>query len=215
MSWELVLRNRQRARPVDLRLLRRITRALLRDHLETEGCSLGIHLISAAEMARLNRQFLQHEGSTDVITFDYGPESVGDQGRAASAPAGAEGGMTRIGERNGSPAPEGSANVRPGRRPAHPRFLHGEIFICVEEAVAQGVRFGSGWPSELVRYLIHGLLHLQGFDDLRPEARRRMKRAEGRLLKRAAAEFALPLLERRPDRRRSRPHVAQPRRRSG
>ena len=36
------------------------------------GLELGVHLVSAREMARVNWQFLRHEGSTDVITFDHG-----------------------------------------------------------------------------------------------------------------------------------------------
>jgi probable rRNA maturation factor len=61
--------------------------------------------------------------------------------------------------------------------------LHGEIFICPSEAVAQARRFRTRWQSEVVRYVIHALLHLRGFDDHRAEDRRRMKREEDRLLK--------------------------------
>ena len=46
-------------------------------------------------------------------------------------------------------------------------LLHGEIFICVDEAIRQARRFGTIWQSEIVRYLIHGVLHLLGFDDSR------------------------------------------------
>jgi ssRNA-specific RNase YbeY (16S rRNA maturation enzyme) len=46
----------------------------------------------------------------------------------------------------------------------------------------------------LTRYLLHGLLHLHGFDDLTPAARRRMKREENRLLREAAREFVLSRL---------------------
>jgi len=41
----------------------------------------------------------------------------------------------------------------------------GEIFICVDEAVLQARKFGTSWPSEVVRYIIHGVLHLCGFND--------------------------------------------------
>ena len=76
--------------------------------------------------------------------------------------------------------------------------LHGEVFLCVDEAILQARRFRTIWQSELVRYLIHGVLHLLGHDDHRAAARRRMKREEGRLLKLLASRFALSRLARKP-----------------
>lgn len=61
--------------------------------------------------------------------------------------------------------------------------LHGELFICVAEAVRQAAEFGTTWEEEIHRYVIHGLLHLRGFDDRSPADRRRMKREENRLLR--------------------------------
>jgi len=48
--------------------------------------------------------------------------------------------------------------------------LRGEIFICVDEALVQARRFRTTWQSESVRYVVHGVLHLLGFDDRRPAA---------------------------------------------
>src|SRR6201999_1393991 len=53
--------------------------------------------------------------------------------------------------------------------------LTGEIFICVDEAILQPRRFRANWQTELVRYFIHAVLHLQGHDDLKPAPRRKMK----------------------------------------
>jgi ssRNA-specific RNase YbeY (16S rRNA maturation enzyme) len=50
----------------------------------------------------------------------------------------------------------------------------------------------------LARYVIHGVLHLRGFDDLRPADRRKMKREENRLLKEIARLFPLSKLGTRP-----------------
>ena len=47
----------------------------------------------------------------------------------------------------------------------------------------QAGEFGTAWPEELARYVIHGLLHLHGYDDLEPAKRRVMKREENRLVK--------------------------------
>jgi rRNA maturation RNase YbeY len=76
-------------------------------------------------------------------------------------------------------------------------LIHGDIFICTAEAILQARRFRATWQRELIRYLIHGLLHLQGYDDLQPAARQRMKRAENRLLGELAGRFALQALGRK------------------
>ncbi|HYA79070.1 MAG TPA: rRNA maturation RNase YbeY, partial [Candidatus Nitrosopolaris sp.] len=72
--------------------------------------------------------------------------------------------------------------------------LHGEIFICVDEAVRQARQYGTSWQSEIVRYLVHGVLHLLGFDDVRAGTRRKMKREENRRLRELSRRFALSKL---------------------
>jgi probable rRNA maturation factor len=72
--------------------------------------------------------------------------------------------------------------------------LHGEIFVCVPEADKQAKEFGTSWQSELVRYVVHGALHLTGYDDLEPAARKKMKREEERLLAVLSRRFALSKL---------------------
>ena len=69
--------------------------------------------------------------------------------------------------------------------------MHGEIFVCIDEAESQARRFGTTWQSELVRYIVHGVLHLLGHDDQDSRARRRMKKAEGTLLRSLARQFAI------------------------
>jgi len=72
--------------------------------------------------------------------------------------------------------------------------LHGELFICVDEAIVQARRFRSTWQAEVVRYIVHGVLHLQGFDDHAPADRRKMKRAENRLLRALVRRFPISKL---------------------
>ena len=74
--------------------------------------------------------------------------------------------------------------------------LHGEAFICVADAVRQAREFNTTWPSELVRYVVHALLHLRGYDDLQPAARRVLKREENRLVSQLAGRFDFAALER-------------------
>jgi probable rRNA maturation factor len=74
---------------------------------------------------------------------------------------------------------------------ANPALLSGEILICVNEAITQAPRFRSTWQSEVVRYVIHGLLHLRGYDDRAPGPRRVMRQKETQLLRKLAVRFNL------------------------
>ncbi len=61
-------------------------------------------------------------------------------------------------------------------------FHHGEIFISVETARRQMETYGSSLAHELRLYLVHGLLHLQGYDDSLPASRRRMSALQERIV---------------------------------
>ena len=156
----LLLRNCQEACFVNLRLFRQMLLVLLKDLLAIRSFELGVCLVDSGEITRLNESFLDHEGPTDVITFNY--------------------------------SERGSTSV-----------LHGDVFICMTEAVRQAREFGSTWQSELVRYAVHGVLHLQGYDDRQSDARRTMKRQEERLVKALAKQFALRELGRKMNHRES------------
>jgi rRNA maturation RNase YbeY len=161
----VVFANRQRTEKINLRLLKRIVKALLVD-LEIAKAELEINLVTASETTRLNEKFLQHKGSTDVIAFDY---------RDSVLPA--------------------SCRQIKSEFPAGCRkHVHGEIFICMDEAVLQARKFGTSWQSEVVRYIVHGFLHLLGHDDLCAGAQRKMKREENRLLRKLSRRFALSKL---------------------
>ena len=56
--------------------------------------------------------------------------------------------------------------------------------------------FGATWQSEIIRYLAHGILHLEGYDDTEPAARRAMKRVENQLVKALSQRFELDKLDR-------------------
>jgi rRNA maturation RNase YbeY len=155
----IVVANRQQKKRINSRRLKRIVQHLLGELNITEA-ELGIHLVGAKEMARVNWQYLQHEGSTDVITFDHQEPAPGS----------------------------GTQNPRPK--------IHGELFVCVEDAISQAREFKTNWQSETVRYVVHGVLHLLGHDDLKPDLRRQMKREENRLLRALAKKFSFTQLSR-------------------
>jgi probable rRNA maturation factor len=66
-----------------------------------------------------------------------------------------------------------------------------EIFVCLEVALSQARRFHTTWQSELVRYLVHGTLHLLGYTDQDPKLRREMKKVENALLSDLTRQFDL------------------------
>ena len=162
----LLLRNRQKKCRTNLPLLRKVTRHLVREIFPGRPFELAIHLVEEREMAALNETFLQHEGSTDVITFNH----------------------AGVGAKITGPAPS----------------LAGEIFVCLPVAVRQARQFRTAWQSELVRYVVHGLLHLAGFDDLVPAGRRKMKWQENRLLEWVSKNFPTAELQANPSRPSSR-----------
>ena len=70
-------------------------------------------------MLQLNREFLEHDYHTDVITFDYRDNNV----------------------------------------------THGEVYIGVETVRDNARFFKVGFRSEILRVMVHGLLHLAGYGD--------------------------------------------------
>jgi len=150
---ELYVRNRQRTRALNLKLLERIVAVLLARTCPSEF-HVGVLLVGSKEITRLNEAFLQHEGPTDVIAFGYTDN--------------------------------------------HANSLHGEVFVCVEEAIRQARRFGTTWQEEVVRYLAHGLLHFQGYKDGTARQRKRMKVLEDALVQEVGGQFCLSQLRRKP-----------------
>ncbi len=73
-------------------------------------------------------------------------------------------------------------------------FQHGEILISVETAIRCAAEHGHPAEREALLYLIHGLLHLNGHDDLSEPAREIMHRTQESLL---ATVWPLPGAENR------------------
>jgi probable rRNA maturation factor len=72
-------------------------------------------------------------------------------------------------------------------------FQHGEIVISAETAARSAAEFGHFVEYEIVLYVVHGLLHLKGYDDLHLHARNQMERVQTRLWKQLLREME-PLL---------------------
>jgi probable rRNA maturation factor len=152
----LHIRNRQKLRNIRKADFSRIARFLLDDLLDLPGYDLAIHFLDGKTMAKANWDFLQHKGSTDVITFNYRE------------------GYNELQVNDGG--------------------LQGEIFISIEDALAQSTEFDTPWQEEVIRYFVHGILHLLGYDDLQPSQRKIMKRQENKFLRLLSKKFSLEAL---------------------
>jgi probable rRNA maturation factor len=62
-------------------------------------------------------------------------------------------------------------------------FHDGEIFISVETARRNAREFGNSLMSEIKLDIVHGLLHLHGFDDSTQADLRRMKDTQEKILR--------------------------------
>lgn len=66
-------------------------------------------------------------------------------------------------------------------------FHHGEILISADTAERQGREHKHPFDHEIALYLVHGLLHLAGWDDHEPEEAREMAKRQEAILREALA----------------------------
>lgn len=62
-----------------------------------------------------------------------------------------------------------------------PEFL-GEVFVCPQVASEYVKAHGGDVYKEITLYVVHGFLHLLGYDDLTPEERKKMRAQEKKWL---------------------------------
>ncbi len=106
-----------------------------------EGTTVGevdIALVSAKDMAEMNRRYLSHAGATDVLSFDMSD----NRSRGISA----------------------------------------QIVVCTDVAVQQARLRGLPRQKELMLYVVHGLLHLMGYEDQTPRGAAKMHAREEEIL---------------------------------
>lgn len=70
--------------------------------------------------------------------------------------------------------------------------IAGEICVSADRAAAYAAETGRDFAEELALYLVHGWLHLAGYDDLKPALKRRMRAAEARAMALLREQDALP-----------------------
>ena len=121
---------------IDKRLIHRLT-GFLSKEFNFKIKTLELNFISGNTIQKLNKKYLDHDNSTDVITFDYS-------------------------ENNNK--------------------LEGEIFISINDAKHNAKKYRCTIDKEIIRLIVHGILHLIGYKDYRKEDRKKMKKAEDYIL---------------------------------
>ncbi|KAF0153402.1 MAG: putative metal-dependent hydrolase [Ignavibacteria bacterium] len=110
--------------------------AKLQDELEFEIESLEFNFVGTNTIVEINKQHLEHNNATDIITFNYSDES---------------------------------------------HTFDAEIFISVPVAMDNSKKYRVTPDNELGRLIIHGILHLIGYDDKTASKKRKMKKTENEL----------------------------------
>lgn len=141
-----------------LRALRADAKALMR-LLGLTAHELSVVIVGDAEIRALNREFRNQNQPTDVLSFSQ-LETVIDRGRRGSLPA----------------------EIKPGDAiPGRGRPL-GDVVISIETARKQSQELGLASRARLRTLLIHGMLHLLGYDHERSPSDAKMMFAKERAL---------------------------------
>lgn len=155
-----VVANRQRKVPVNTLALRQAALLTLRMEGAPQNTEISIAVTDDSEIRDLNRRYLGKNQPTDVLAFPLGPTGAGGRPRVVAR---------RI------------HKGRLGGREIGERLL-GEIVLSAERAAAQAAEYGNSVRREMELLVIHGVLHLLGYDDTQPRAKRAMEARQAAIL---------------------------------
>jgi probable rRNA maturation factor len=169
LLYSIAVANRQRVMPIDRRRLIRLARLVLARE-EVAQADISVAVVDDPQIHAINRQFLNHDFPTDVISF------LLDDDSAALPTAG------KTAVSSGAKQRRSKSSPRVGRRGTG-KVIGGEIVISAETALRSAGDYGQSPADELALYLVHGLLHLCGYDDLTPREKRLLRRREAEALR--------------------------------
>ena len=133
---------------IDEQHLRDIVQRVLIEE-EVVSAEISVALVDHEQMRALNKQYLQHDYNTDVLSFLL---ECQQQTEATSSLRGSG------------------------------KTIEGQLIVCTEMAMESAASFQWNQQDELTLYLIHGLLHLLGYDDLSEDEQHIMRQRERELL---------------------------------
>ena len=183
-DFDIDITDRQTQLSVDVDQLRTAIKQVLADENITSA-EISVALVDDAEIRRINRDFLRHDYPTDVISFVL--NEVDGLSRTVASRSGVHSQKAEISrqERTLANAPSAhSASQDSSRVPQRDvlRHLEGELIVSAETAAREAAVHGWKPADELLLYIVHGTLHLCGYDDLTDAARPIMRDRERQLL---------------------------------
>jgi len=113
---------------------------------------LGLVITSQEKVQQLNRNYLGRDEPTDVLAFSLLPEQPAEEDFPSFVQP-----------------PDGVLHL-------------GEVIISYPQAVIQAEEQGHSIKREVAILIIHGVLHLLGYEDEKPELKRKMRAREKELL---------------------------------
>lgn len=160
-----------------LKALRGMAREMLRGLGCHKDAELSLLLTDNEGIRALNRRYLDRDRPTDVLSFPMmeGRKrgSGGGKGFCHMPPP-----IQAFKGRHSTP----DTGIR--GQASHIPVLLGDVVISIEKARKQAEELGVTMDEELSRLLVHGILHLFGFDhEKSSKEAQRMKKEEERLLK--------------------------------
>jgi len=152
MAYEIYLKQDCPRIKVSEVTLKKIASKILRD-LGFKSAVLSVVLVDGPEMRKLNRRYLRHAWSTDVLAF---------------------------GQRK---SPGHLREMLPAKvfRRKDIDFL-GDIALCLPTIRAQAKEYEHTFEEELHYCLCHGILHLMGYEDKDRVAFKKMHRKQSQIL---------------------------------
>jgi len=167
--------DEQSAVPVDLIRWVQLAEHVLRGERAPDDAEMALVFVDRATITDLNVRYLDGAGPTDVLAFPLEDE----------IPVGR---MPDQGGRGPGSATE----------PAEPPMAIGDVIVCPDVARAQAEERGIPLDDELALLVVHGTLHLFGYDHAEPDDTARMQARERSLLASFAAGTAPEPISRRP-----------------
>lgn len=123
---------------------------------QVDRAQIGLALVNDTEIHRVNKQYLGHDYPTDVISFPLHNSTYEDETIFPNADTLAN-----------------SSDFT---------TIEGELIVSTETAKREATAHGWSPDAELLLYVVHGLLHLCGYDDIADEERPKMRNRERELL---------------------------------
>lgn len=144
--------------PVDGLRWSRLAELVLADEGVEGEVEVSILFVDEPHIADLNREFMGHEGPTDVLSFPI--DGVADAGTSGLTPP-----LAQV-------APD--LDDQP--------LLLGDVVVCPAVALRQAPEHAGSYEDEVALLIVHGLLHLLGHDHAIDAERVAMQARERALL---------------------------------